>query len=119
MLIVEVSSLRTLNLSLVLMIRPHRLLWSCVTRSSHQTVVDFGVPALGKLAEARTRTISSSCVVSSAEKDRVCSLIFIVDWLVQNDLKGKEGVEMSSEVVASTMTRYKAAYHELTGKLFD
>lgn len=47
------------------------------------------------------------------------SLTLSIDWLVDNGLKGKEGVEMRSDVAANTMTGYREAYHTLIGKIFD
>ncbi|MCJ1276082.1 Bifunctional purine biosynthetic protein ade1 [Puttea exsequens] len=44
---------------------------------------------------------------------------YLRDWLLKNRLKGKEGVEMPSDVAINTIERYKEAYHTLTGKIFD
>ena len=38
------------------------------------------------------------------------------DWLTEQGLKGKEGVEMSEEVVERTWARYKEVYKRLVGK---
>ncbi|KAK5163324.1 Bifunctional purine biosynthetic protein ade1 [Saxophila tyrrhenica] len=40
---------------------------------------------------------------------------FLRDWLVREGLKGKEGVEMSGEVVAETGRRYREAFGRLFG----
>ena len=38
------------------------------------------------------------------------------DWLTSQGLKGKEGVEMSDEVIAKTEKMYKEAFERLTGR---
>ncbi len=38
------------------------------------------------------------------------------DWLTSQGLKGKEGVEMSDEVIAKTENMYKEAFERLTGR---
>lgn len=43
-------------------------------------------------------------------------LMLCIDWLVRNGLKGKEAVEMPSDVVSNTLNRYKEAYQTLSGK---
>ncbi|KAJ5594454.1 Phosphoribosylaminoimidazole-succinocarboxamide synthase [Penicillium hispanicum] len=40
---------------------------------------------------------------------------FLRDWLVQEGLKGKEGVCMSEEVVQKTADKYKEAWEKITG----
>jgi len=44
---------------------------------------------------------------------------YLRDWLTSNGLKGKEGVEMSEEVVASTSSKYAEAFQILTGKSLE
>ncbi|KAL6712626.1 Bifunctional purine biosynthetic protein ade1 [Coniothyrium glycines] len=41
---------------------------------------------------------------------------FLRDWLTENGLKGKEGVEVPAEVVEKTAEKYREAYERLTGK---
>ncbi|KAK8234271.1 hypothetical protein HDK77DRAFT_309121 [Phyllosticta capitalensis] len=40
---------------------------------------------------------------------------FLRDWLTRSGLKGKEGVEMPSEIVQQTQHKYVEAYERLTG----
>lgn len=42
---------------------------------------------------------------------------FLRDWLVQEGLKGKEGVRMSEEVVQKTGEKYKEAWEKITGSI--
>lgn len=44
---------------------------------------------------------------------------YLRDWLTSNGLKGKEGVEMSEEVVANTSSKYAEAFQILTGKSLE
>lgn len=44
---------------------------------------------------------------------------FLRDWLTENGLKGKEGVEMPEEVVRETAKRYREAFEMLVGKKWD
>jgi phosphoribosylaminoimidazole-succinocarboxamide synthase len=44
---------------------------------------------------------------------------FLRDWLTRSGLKGKDGVEMPEDVVASTADRYREAFKLLTGKSLD
>ena len=41
---------------------------------------------------------------------------FLRDWLTSSGFKGKEGVEMSEDVVTETANKYREAYEKLTGK---
>jgi len=41
---------------------------------------------------------------------------YLRDWLTSNGLKGKEGVEMSEEVVRNTSSKYAEAFQILTGR---
>lgn len=41
---------------------------------------------------------------------------FLRDWLTSNGLKGKDGVEMSPEVLETTSSKYLEAFQLLTGK---
>jgi phosphoribosylaminoimidazole-succinocarboxamide synthase len=41
---------------------------------------------------------------------------FLRDWLTDNGLKGKEGVEVPSEIVEKTAAKYREACEKLTGK---
>lgn len=41
---------------------------------------------------------------------------FLRDWLTSNGLKGKEGVEMTQEVLETTSSKYLEAFQLLTGK---
>lgn len=41
------------------------------------------------------------------------------DWLTSNGLKGKDGVEMSEEILKSTSSKYLEAFQRLTGKSFE
>lgn len=41
---------------------------------------------------------------------------YLRDWLTASGLKGKDGVEMSDEVVKNTSAKYSEAYRKLTGK---
>lgn len=41
---------------------------------------------------------------------------FLRDWLVSQGLKGKEGVDIPSDVVEQTSQKYKDAFEMLTGK---
>jgi phosphoribosylaminoimidazole-succinocarboxamide synthase len=41
---------------------------------------------------------------------------YLRDWLTENDLKGKNGVEMPEEVVKETSKKYEEAFQILTGK---
>lgn len=40
---------------------------------------------------------------------------FLRDWLVQEGLKGKEGVRMSEEIAQKTAEKYKEAWEKITG----
>lgn len=40
---------------------------------------------------------------------------YLRDWLVQEGLKGKEGVRMSEEVAQKTSEKYKEAWEKITG----
>ena len=42
-----------------------------------------------------------------------------VDWLVRDELKGVDGVEMPDDVVQNTMERYQEAYRSIVGKGWD
>ncbi|KAK5950316.1 Bifunctional purine biosynthetic protein ade1 [Knufia fluminis] len=44
---------------------------------------------------------------------------YLRDWLTANGLKGKEGVEMSEEVVKNTSAKYAEAFEILTGKSIE
>jgi len=44
---------------------------------------------------------------------------YLRDWLTKNGLKGKEGVEMSDEVVKNTSSKYAEAFQILTGKSLE
>ncbi|EUC47744.1 hypothetical protein COCMIDRAFT_89337 [Bipolaris oryzae ATCC 44560] len=41
---------------------------------------------------------------------------FLRDWLTSNGLKGKEGVEVPTDIVEKTAAKYREAYEKLTGK---
>lgn len=41
---------------------------------------------------------------------------FLRDWLTENGLKGKEGVEMPTDIAEKTGAKYREAYQMLTGK---
>lgn len=41
---------------------------------------------------------------------------FVRDWLIDQGLKGKEGVKLPEEIVERTSTRYAEAYEMLVGK---
>lgn len=41
---------------------------------------------------------------------------FLRDWLVKSGLKGKEGVDVPSEVVGKSLERYEMAFEMLVGK---
>jgi len=41
---------------------------------------------------------------------------FLRNWLTESGLKGKEGVEMSAEIVEATGARYQDAFQRLTGR---
>ena len=41
---------------------------------------------------------------------------FLRDWLVENGLKGKEGIEMPEHVVMKTAAKYQEAYKLIVGK---
>lgn len=56
-------------------------------------------------------------LVESTQLQRVQLLLMLrIDWLTRNGLKGKEEVEMPSDVVSNTLDRYKEAYQTLSGK---
>lgn len=40
---------------------------------------------------------------------------FLRDWLVQEGLKGKEGVRMTEEIAQKTAEKYKEAWEKITG----
>jgi phosphoribosylamine--glycine ligase len=40
---------------------------------------------------------------------------YLRDWLIQNNLKGKQGVKMTDEVIVQTRNGYMEAYERLTG----
>ncbi|KAK4453401.1 phosphoribosylaminoimidazole-succinocarboxamide synthase [Podospora aff. communis PSN243] len=44
---------------------------------------------------------------------------FLRNWLTENGLKGKEGVEMPAEIAEATGARYKDAFQRLTGRSLD
>ena len=44
---------------------------------------------------------------------------YLRNWLTENGLKGKEGVEMPEEVVKNTAEKYRDAFELLTGKKFQ
>lgn len=44
---------------------------------------------------------------------------YLRDWLVKNDLKAKEKVEMPDDVAANTIDRYREAYRTIVGKGWD
>ncbi|KAL2057888.1 hypothetical protein ABVK25_001505 [Lepraria finkii] len=44
---------------------------------------------------------------------------YLRDWLVQNGLKGMQGLEMPTDIVMSTLGRYREAYYVLVGKVWD
>ena len=44
---------------------------------------------------------------------------YLRDWLTKSGLKGKDGVEMSDEVVQMTSAKYAEAFRILTGKTLD
>ncbi len=55
--------------------------------------------------------------IESTQLQRVQLLLMLrIDWLTRNGLKGKEEVEMPSDVVSNTLDRYKEAYQTLSGK---
>lgn len=41
---------------------------------------------------------------------------YLRDWLTKGGLKGKQGVEMSEDVVRNTATKYREAFEKLTGR---
>ena len=41
------------------------------------------------------------------------------DWTIDKGLKGKEGVELPSEIVKKMTERYRDAYEMLVGKKWD
>jgi phosphoribosylaminoimidazole-succinocarboxamide synthase len=40
---------------------------------------------------------------------------FLRDWLVQEGLKGKEGVRMTEEIAKKTAEKYREAWEKITG----
>ncbi|KAL8873705.1 MAG: hypothetical protein Q9174_000868 [Haloplaca sp. 1 TL-2023] len=44
---------------------------------------------------------------------------YLRDWLVSQDLKGKEGVAMESDVAGKTEEMYHAAFERLTGRIWE
>lgn len=44
---------------------------------------------------------------------------YLRNWLINEDLKGKDGVEMSEEVVKNTAAKYTEAFEKLTGKVWS
>ncbi|KAI1761138.1 phosphoribosylaminoimidazole-succinocarboxamide synthase [Hypoxylon sp. FL1150] len=44
---------------------------------------------------------------------------FLRNWLTENGLKGKEGVEVPEEVLRATSERYKEVFRRLTGKTLE
>lgn len=41
---------------------------------------------------------------------------FLRDWLTSNGLKGKDGVEVPSDIVQKTAAKYREAYEKITGQ---
>lgn len=44
---------------------------------------------------------------------------YLRDWLTNNGLKGKDGVEMPEDVVKETASKYQEAFENLTGKKWE
>lgn len=44
---------------------------------------------------------------------------YLRDWLTNNGLKGKDGVEMPEDVVKETASKYQEAFEKLTGKKWE
>ena len=89
-------------------------------KSSRQTAVDSGRQTSINRGRARQVLISNICVVSSLKTNsRLRSSSILIDWLTENGLKGRAGVEMPEAVVVETARKYKEAYEILVGKGWD
>lgn len=44
---------------------------------------------------------------------------YLRDWLVQEGLKGKQGITMPDEVVKGTAEKYREAFEKLTGRKYE
>lgn len=72
-----------------------------------------------KSADHKTVLTNNICEVSSLQVPGIDQLTFILDWLTNHGLKGRQDVELPEEIVQETGNKYKEAFELIVGQKWD